>query len=158
MTSPSHLVTDAVATHPPLFRDDLVSEDDRMQEDSPYSPAIELIPATPDKTPASLTLADNPVRKRVRQTKKSSRRRSREAKHEVKGHRLKKTWPEQPSAQKSDWNLVNQPRPSLLHGQPCLPVPLGLTQLVKSACALSFLSFSLFVSFSLSSLSTKNPA
>ena len=68
--------------HSTIVRDDhdLVSEDDRMQEDSPYSPAIELVPATPDKTPASLTLADNPVR--VRKTKKSSRRRSSEAKHE----------------------------------------------------------------------------
>jgi len=70
--------------HSTIVRDDhdLVLEDDRMQEDSPYSPAIELVPATPDKTPASLTLADKPVRKRVRKTKKSSERRSREAKHE----------------------------------------------------------------------------
>jgi len=44
---------------------DLVSEDDRMREDSPYSPVIELVPVTPDKTPASLTFSDKPVRKIV---------------------------------------------------------------------------------------------
>jgi len=37
--------------HSTIVRDDhdLFSEDDRMQEDSQYSPEIELVPATPDK-------------------------------------------------------------------------------------------------------------
>jgi len=52
--------------HSTLVRDDndLVSEGEGMQEDSLYSPAIELVPATPANNPASLTRTDKPARKR----------------------------------------------------------------------------------------------
>ena len=98
--------------HSTIVRDDhdLLSESDRMYEDSL----------------ASLTLADKPVRKLFRKTKKSPGSRSRGDKlGGNEGKRLEKTWREPQSAQKSERNPANQPRLTLLHGQSFLLVPLA---------------------------------
>jgi len=75
--------------HSTIVRDDHdpLSESDGMHEDSP----------------ASLTLADKPVRKRFRKSKKLPGRRSKGAKlGGNEGNRLEKTWRERQSAQESD--------------------------------------------------------